>query len=235
MLHLCFSVMTYGLWIPVSILRVCQRLVPFSFRVRLKLPLTRAYPGAVGCRSGAVLRRPCRSTRRRRRMVGGYAPPFSLPPVRARCSVIAADSPEFDRGRPTMSSSGAGLINRPVRGRRWCSKGGGQGFSAPSIRGDMLVMSSTPWAVRRSSRRAIAPGLALWKHGYKSKFRRSPWLDGPRCARCAPRSLLHPGRRGRAAVPGRRDRARKSGDRETQADLAVRRRCFGVGSSPVLK
>jgi len=112
----------------------------------------------------------------------------------------------------------------------------GKGYSAPSIRGDMLVIHHRVGGQEIVEACDARTGLALWKHGYKSEFR-DPFgfNDGPRCT-----PLLTADRCYTLGAEGvllclDLVTGKEVWRRDTQADFTVPESFFGAGSSPVLE
>ena len=150
----------------------------------------------------------------------------------------AADWPEFMGPTRDQASTEVGLIDTlPAGGPPLLfDKPVGKGYSAPSVRGEVLVVHN------RTGREEIVEacdartGLTLWKHAYRSDFR-DPfgYNNGPRCT-----PLLTADRCYTFGAEGvllclDLTTGKQIWRRETHADFAVPEAFFGVGSSPVLE
>jgi outer membrane protein assembly factor BamB len=152
-------------------------------------------------------------------------------------SLRAADWPEFMGPTRDQVSTETGLLDTlPIQGPPLLfDKPVGQGYSAPSVLGDTLVVHHRVGNQEIVEACDARTGLTLWKQGYKSDYR-DPfgYNNGPRCA-----PLLVEGRcftLGAEGVLLCLDllTGKQIWRRETAADFAVPEAFFGVGSSPVL-
>ena len=153
-------------------------------------------------------------------------------------NLSAADWPEFMGPTRDQVSTETGLIDTlPIQGPPllW-EKPVGKGYSAPSVRGNTLVVH------HRLNREEIVEacdpktGLTFWKQSYKSDYR-DPfgYNNGPRCA-----PLLTEDRCYTLGAEGvllclDLTTGKQVWRRDTAADFAVPEAFFGVGSSPVLE
>jgi len=150
----------------------------------------------------------------------------------------AADWPEFMGPTRDQVSTETGLIDTlPLAGPPLLfDKPVGKGYSAPSVRGDTLVVHHRVGREEIVEACDARTGLTLWKQAYKCDYR-DPfgYNNGPRCA-----PLLTEDRCYTFGVEGvllclDLTTGKQIWRRDTAADYAVPEAFFGVGSSPVLE
>ncbi|MDQ3622825.1 MAG: PQQ-like beta-propeller repeat protein, partial [Verrucomicrobiota bacterium] len=157
--------------------------------------------------------------------------------VFASCAV-AADWPEFMGPRRDQTSPGTGLLEAfPPQGPRllW-EKTIGTGYSAPSVRGDLLVVHHRVAGEEIVEACDPATGQTRWQTKYPSRFvdpfgynngpRCTPLLAGDRCYTFGAEGVLLCTELATGKVLWRRD---------THKDWDVPEAFFGVGSSPILE
>jgi outer membrane protein assembly factor BamB len=150
----------------------------------------------------------------------------------------AADWPEFMGPTRDQVSTETGLIDAfPASGPRlvW-ERPLGKGYSAPSVRGDVLVAHHRVEDQEIVEACSPATGATLWKYGYPS-FYRDPfgYNNGPRCTPLLTKDRCYT--MGAEGVLACCDLAtgRLLWKRDTGADFNVPEAFFGAGSSPVLE
>jgi outer membrane protein assembly factor BamB len=150
----------------------------------------------------------------------------------------AADWPEFMGPTRDQVSTEAGLIDTlPPQGPPLLfEKPVGKGYSAPSIRGEVLVMHHRVGREEIVEACNARTGATLWKHAVPCNYR-DPfgYNNGPRCS-----PLLTADRCYTFGVEGvllclDLATGKQSWRRDTSADFNVPEAFFGVGSSPVLE
>jgi outer membrane protein assembly factor BamB len=150
----------------------------------------------------------------------------------------AADWPEFMGPTRDQISTEKGLVDAlPAQGPPLVfERAVGKGYSAPSIRGNTMVIHHRVGQQEIVEACDARTGIALWKHGYKSDYR-DPfgYNNGPRCTPLLTEDRCYTfGAEGVLLcldlVTGK-----EVWRRETQADFAVPEAFFGVGSTPVLE
>ncbi|MDR3406416.1 MAG: PQQ-like beta-propeller repeat protein [Chthoniobacter sp.] len=152
--------------------------------------------------------------------------------------VHAADWPEFMGPTRDQVSVETGLLDTlPVQGPPLVfEKAVGKGYSAPSIRGDVMVIHHRVGQQEIVEACNASNGLTLWKYAYKSDYR-DPfgYNNGPRCTPLL--TADHCYTLGAEGVLVCLDlvTGKEVWRRETAADFAVPESFFGVGSSPVLE
>ncbi len=153
-------------------------------------------------------------------------------------TLSAADWPEFMGPTRDQVSTETGLVDTlPVSGPPLLfDKPVGKGYSAPSVRGDILVVHHR--LAREEIVEACDPrtGLTLWKQSYKSDYR-DPfgYNNGPRCSPLLTEDRCYTlGAEGVLLCVGLAT-GKPIWQRDTAADFAVPEAFFGAGSSPVLE
>jgi outer membrane protein assembly factor BamB len=152
--------------------------------------------------------------------------------------VHAADWPEFMGPTRDQVSTETGLIDTiPVQGPPLLfDKPLGKGYSAPSVRGDLLVVHQRvggPEVVEACDART---GQTMWKYSYKSDYR-DPfgYNNGPRCTPLLTDDRCYAYGAEGVLVCLDLITGKEIWRRETEGDFAVPEAFFGVGSSPVLE
>jgi outer membrane protein assembly factor BamB len=150
----------------------------------------------------------------------------------------AADWPEFLGPNRDATSPETGLVETiPATGLPivW-QKEIGSGYSAPSIRGDLLVMHHREGNEEIVEGMEAATGKSRWRYSYPTRFR-DPfgYSSGPRCSPLLTEDRCYIfGAEGVLACVDV-----KSGKliwkRDTQQEFDVPEAFFGVGSSPILE
>ena len=150
----------------------------------------------------------------------------------------AADWPEFMGPTRDQVSVETGLIDTlPVQGPPLVfERPVGKGYSAPSIRGDTMVIHHRVGNQEIVEACDARTGLTLWKHAYRSDYR-DPfgYNNGPRCTPLLTEDRCYTlGAEGVLLcldlVTGK-----EIWRRDTALDFVVPDAFFGVGSSPVLE
>jgi len=150
----------------------------------------------------------------------------------------AADWPEFMGPQRDQTSPETGLLAAfPPGGPKLVfEKQVGTGYSAPSIRGDVLVVHHRVGGEEIVEACSAATGATLWQHKYPSAFR-DPfgYNNGPRCSPLltADRCYTY-GAEGVLVCLDLKD-GRLIWFRATQNDFDVPEAFFGAGSSPILE
>jgi outer membrane protein assembly factor BamB len=152
-------------------------------------------------------------------------------------TVMAEDWPEFMGPRRDQTSSETGLVEAIPRGGLPLvfEKQVGTGYSAPSIRGGVMVVHHRLGDEEIVEACDAATGRTIWKHGYPSTFR-DPfgYNNGPRCSPLLTADRCYTfGAEGVLRCSDLKD-GRVIWQRATQQDWEVPEAFFGVGSSPVL-
>jgi outer membrane protein assembly factor BamB len=150
----------------------------------------------------------------------------------------AEDWPRFLGPRGDNTSSETNLLDRwPTNGPPilW-EKAIGSGYSAPSVRGDLLVLHHRLGDEEIVEAMDAASGKTKWRHSYPSRFvdpfgynngpRCTPWLTSNRCYTF--------GAEGRLLCLGLAD-GRVVWQRDTAKEWNVPEPFFGVGSTPLLE
>jgi outer membrane protein assembly factor BamB len=153
-------------------------------------------------------------------------------------TLSAADWPEFMGPTRDQVSVETGLIDMlPVQGPPLIfERAVGKGYSAPSVRGDLLVIHHRVGLQEIVEACDARTGLTMWKSAYRSEYQ-DPfgYNNGPRCT-----PLLTADRCYTLGAEGvllclDLTTGKEIWRRETAADFAVPESFFGVGSSPVLE
>jgi outer membrane protein assembly factor BamB len=153
-------------------------------------------------------------------------------------TLSAADWPEFMGPTRDQVSAETGLIDTiPAQGPRLIfEKQVGKGYSAPSIRGNTMVIHQRLAGQEVVEACDATTGIALWKYAYKSGYQ-DPfgYNNGPRCT-----PLLTADRCYTYGAEGVLEcldlvTGKEIWHRDTQGDFAVPEAFFGAGSSPVLE
>lgn len=153
-------------------------------------------------------------------------------------AALAEDWPEFMGPRRDQTSAETGLIDTfPAEGPKLVfEKRIGTGYSAPSLRGRIMVVHHRTGGDEIVEGCDAVTGATLWKHAYPSSFR-DPFgfNNGPRCS-----PLLTADRCYTFGAEGvllclELASGRVVWQRETQRDWEVPEAFFGVGSSPILE
>ena len=153
-------------------------------------------------------------------------------------TTFAADWPEFMGPTRDQVSSETGLLEKfPENGPRlvW-EKAAGKGYSAPSVRGDLLVLHHRLGSEEIVEASDAKTGAPRWKQAYPSSYndpfgynngpRCTPLLTADRCYTLGAEGVLLCLELATGKVVWRRD---------TQKDWEVPEAFFGVGSSPILE
>jgi outer membrane protein assembly factor BamB len=153
-------------------------------------------------------------------------------------TLAAADWPEFMGPTRDQVSTETGLLDTlPVQGPPLLfAKSVGKGYSAPSVRGEVLVVH------HRIDRQEIVEacdartGATRWRHAYASNFR-DPfgYNNGPRCSPLLTEDRCYTFGAEGVLLCLDLTTGKPIWRRETQDDFAVPEAFFGVGSSPVLE
>jgi outer membrane protein assembly factor BamB len=153
-------------------------------------------------------------------------------------TIRAADWPEFMGPTRDQVSAETGLLDKlPAQGPPLVfERPVGKGYSAPSIRGNTMVIHHRIGQQEIVEACDARTGLAYWKHAYKSDYR-DPfgYNNGPRCT-----PLLTADRCYTFGAEGvllclDLTTGKEVWRRDTQGDFAVPEAFFGVGSTPVLE
>jgi outer membrane protein assembly factor BamB len=153
-------------------------------------------------------------------------------------SAFADDWPEFMGPRRDQTSTETGLLDTfPKSGPKLVfEKQVGTGYSAPSIRGEIMVVHHRIGDQEIVEACSATTGATLWKHEYPSAFR-DPfgYNNGPRCAPLltADRCYTY-GAEGVLACLDLKD-GRVVWWHATLNEFDVPEAFFGVGSSPILE
>jgi len=152
--------------------------------------------------------------------------------------IHAADWPEFMGPTRDQVSAETGLIDTlPVQGPPLVfEKAVGKGYSAPSIRGDTMVIHHRVGQQEIVEACNASNGLTLWKYAYKSDYR-DPfgYNNGPRCTPLLTADRCYTLGAEGVLVCLDLITGKEVWRRDTQADFAVPEAFFGVGSTPVLE
>lgn len=150
----------------------------------------------------------------------------------------AADWPEFMGPTRDQVSTEAGLLDAfPEEGPRLVWENAlGKGYSAPSVRGDLLVVHHRVGDEEVVEALDAKTGAARWRHGYPSTYN-DPfgYNNGPRCT-----PLLTADRCYTLGAEGTLlcveiATGKTVWQRETKKDFEVPEAFFGAGSSPILE
>lgn len=150
----------------------------------------------------------------------------------------AADWPQFLGPTADGRSPETGLLDPwPRNGppRVW-SKRAGTGYSAPSVRGDLLVLHHRLGNEEIVEAFRAADGTPVWRHAYPSHYR-DPYgyNNGPRCTPLLTEDRCYTfGAEGKLVCLNLAD-GKRIWERDTQQDFQVPQAFFGVGSSPILE
>lgn len=153
-------------------------------------------------------------------------------------SAFAGDWPEFMGPQRDQTSPETGLLDSfPAKGPKLVfEKLVGAGYSAPSIRGEVMVVHHRVADEEIVEACSARTGATIWKHAYPSSFR-DPfgYNNGPRCTPLltADRCITF-GAEGVLLCLDLKD-GRVVWQRDTSKDFDVPEAFFGVGSSPVLE
>lgn len=153
-------------------------------------------------------------------------------------SVLAGDWPEFMGPQRDQTSPETGLIETfpPAGPTLVFEKQVGAGYSAPSIRGDLMVVHHRIGGEEIVEACSATTGATIWKHAYPSSFR-DPfgYNNGPRCSPLLTADRCYTF--GAEGVLACLDLAngRALWQRATLKDFDVPEAFFGAGSSPVLE
>ncbi len=129
--------------------------------------------------------------------------------------------------RQSLSADGVPIV--------WQNKVG-TGYSAPSIRGDRLVLHHRVGGEEIIETFSAVSGIPVWKHSYPSKFI-DPfgYNNGPRCSPVLTEELCYTfGAEGLLLCLRLKDGS-VVWQRDTRADFNIPEAFFGVGSTPVLE
>jgi outer membrane protein assembly factor BamB len=152
--------------------------------------------------------------------------------------VHAADWPEFMGPTRDQVSTETGLIDTiPVQGPPLLfDKPLGKGYSAPSVRGDLLVVHQRVGGQEVVEACDARTGQTMWKYSYKSDYR-DPfgYNNGPRCTPLLTDDRCYAYGAEGVLVCLDLITGKEIWRRETEGDFAVPEAFFGVGSSPVLE
>jgi len=151
---------------------------------------------------------------------------------------LAADWPEFMGPNRDQTSPETGLLDTlPKAGPKLVfEKQIGTGYSAPSIRGEVLVVHHRVGGEEIVEACHAATGATLWRHKYPSSYR-DPfgYNNGPRCSPLLTADRCYTfGAEGVLACVDLKD-GRVVWWRATQNDFEVPEAFFGAGSSPILE
>lgn len=156
----------------------------------------------------------------------------------AGAEIAGEDWPQFLGARGNNISTETGLLDKwPTNGppAAW-ERNIGSGYSAPSVRGELLVLHHRMGSEEVVEAFLAASGKPVWRHAYASRFV-DPfgYNNGPRCTPLLTRSLCYTfGAEGKLACLDL-----KSGkliwERDTAKDWNVPEAFFGVGSTPILE
>jgi outer membrane protein assembly factor BamB len=164
--------------------------------------------------------------------------PFLALLLLATLPLRGADWPEFMGPTRDQVSPETGLIERlPPQGPRliW-EREVGKGYSAPSVRGDVLAVHHRVGREEIVEACDTRTGATLWKHAYPSDFR-DPfgYNNGPRCTPLLTADYCYTfGAEGVLLCLDMRT-GKVVWKRETARDFTVPEAFFGVGSSPILE
>ncbi|RYD74538.1 MAG: hypothetical protein EOP84_19750, partial [Verrucomicrobiaceae bacterium] len=154
------------------------------------------------------------------------------------CVLHAADWPEFlGPSRDNLSPETGLLDTFPQEGPRivW-SKQVGTGYSAPSIRGNWLVLHHRLAGEEIVEAFDSATGESRWRYAYPSRFT-DPfgYNNGPRCSPVLTEDRCYTfGAEGVLACVDLKT-GKQIWKRNTQEDFDIPEAFFGVGSSPILE
>lgn len=153
-------------------------------------------------------------------------------------SAFAGDWPEFMGPQRDQTSAETGLIDTlPRSGPKLVfEKQVGTGYSAPSIRGDVMVVHHRVGEQEIVEACAATTGATIWKHAYPSSFR-DPfgYNNGPRCSPLLTADRCYTlGAEGVLVCLDLKD-GKVIWYRATLNDFEVPEAFFGVGSSPILE
>jgi outer membrane protein assembly factor BamB len=158
--------------------------------------------------------------------------------LQADSSGDTGDWPRFLGPRGDCTSAETGLLNSwPTNGppRVW-AKRVGTGYSAPSARGDLLVLHHRVGGEEIVEAFQAATGEPVWKHAYPSRFV-DPfgYNNGPRCTPLLTSNRCYTfGAEGKLVCLDLRT-GRHVWTRDTAKDWNVPEAFFGVGSTPLLE
>jgi PQQ-like domain len=147
----------------------------------------------------------------------------------------AADWPEFMGPSRDQSSSETGLRDTLPAPILW-EKQIGKGYSAPSVRGGVLVLHHRIEDEEIIEAMDAKTGAAKWKHAYTSRFQ-DPfgYNNGPRCTPLLTEDRCFTfGAEGVLICLNLSD-GKVIWQRDTRTDFKVPEAFFGVGSTPVLE
>lgn len=162
-------------------------------------------------------------------------PGSNIPSVSVR---EGEDWPEFLGPRKTGVSGETGLLPKwPAGGPPvvW-KKRIGTGYSAPSVRGNRLVVHHRPAGDEIVECFEASSGRPLWKYPYPSDFR-DPYgyNNGPRCTPLLTEKRCYTfGAEGKLLCLNL-ETGKKVWERDTAADFEVANAFFGVGATPILE
>jgi outer membrane protein assembly factor BamB len=155
-----------------------------------------------------------------------------------RCAGVAEDWPQFLGPRGDNTSRETGLLDKfPKDGPPliW-QRDIGTGYSAPSVRGDLLVLHHRVKDEEVVEAMHPATGKPIWRHAYPSRYQ-DPfgYNNGPRCS-----PLLTTNRCFTFGAEGRLlclelATGKLVWQRDTARDFNVPEAFFGVGSTPILE
>ena len=149
-----------------------------------------------------------------------------------------SDWPQFLGPSADGHSPETGLLERwPQDGppRLW-SKRIGTGYSAPSVKGNLLVLHHRVGNEEIVEAFQTADGAPVWRHAYPSRYR-DPYgyNNGPRCTPLLTENRCYTyGAEGKLVCLNLAD-GKLVWQRDTQKDFQVPEAFFGVGSSPILE
>ena len=151
---------------------------------------------------------------------------------------FAEDWPEFMGPRRDQTSTETGLLDAfPKTGPKLVfEKQVGTGYSAPSIRGDVMVVHHRIDNQEIVEACSAATGATFWKHAYPTSYR-DPfgYNNGPRCSPLLTADRCYTfGAEGLLVCLDLKD-GHVIWFRATLSDFEVPEAFFGVGSSPVLE
>jgi len=153
-------------------------------------------------------------------------------------STFAADWPEFMGPTRDQVSTETGLLDTlPIQGPPLIfDKAVGKGYSAPSVRGNTLVLHHRLGQQEIVEACDASTGLTLWKQSYKSDYR-DPfgYNNGPRCSPLLTADQCYTLGAEGVLLCSDLVTGKQIWRRDILADFAVPESFFGVGSSPVLE
>ena len=148
------------------------------------------------------------------------------------------DWPQFLGPRANGTSTETGLLDKwPANGPPvvWSHKTG-TGYSAPSVRGERLVVHHRTGAEEVVECLEAATGKPMWRYAYASRYE-DPYgyNNGPRCTPLLTTNLCYTfGAEGKLLCLELAT-GKKVWERDTSKDFEVPEAFFGVGSTPILE